>query len=71
MNQIYLPPKTTKPIHPAYGNQLGYRCPVCIGNKGYRVKSAFSGGSACMFCEGGRITNKKDYQKCFTITIKE
>ena len=68
--KVVLPAKNTKPISPVYGKQLGFRCPVCIGKKGFKVKSAFSGGSACPFCDGGRILNKKKYYECFEIKVK-
>lgn len=57
------PPKTTKPIHPVYGKALGYRCPVCIGTKGYKVESRFGGKTMCAACDGGRIMSKDKYRE--------
>ena len=62
--EIKYPTKTTKPIDPVYGKASGYRCPVCIGTKGYSVPpGSLYGGTACPACVGGRILSKKAYRK--------
>ena len=66
------PPKTTKAISSvAYGKALGYRCPVCIGKKGYRVKPGLYGGTACPACCGGRIMSKKKYREAVEVWLPQ